>query len=273
MAKTPPLHLDDPVVGLAGDWHANLTHIQWAIPALRRANRDTRSVLHVGDFGIWPGGEGKRYIESVEYWCRRTNLTLYVTPGNHEDWDQLDAGYGAFPGSLFWVSEHVCMLPRGYRFTIGNHTALSFGGAASVDKSWRLTYRGKHPIWWEHEIATEEEVQHAVSGGPADVLLTHEPGYPALWEVSQDRIDLDITFRDADRIGQAVDQVNQVREAAAPKLHLHGHRHVWDEGDVELPNGHVVHTVALNKDHRPGNLALLDTTTLRVTRLLDRAGR
>lgn len=265
-----PLHLEDPAVGLAGDWHGAIAHIQWALPALRRADTRMRAVLHVGDFGIWPGRDGLDFVESVEYWCRQTNLILYVTPGNHEDWDQLDAGFRQYPGAPFWVSEHICVLPRGYRFTIGKHTVMSFGGAASADREWRQTFRGKHPIWWEREVADETEVQDAIDGGPVNVLITHEPGDPALPEVAADRIDLDPSFGDIDRIRKSVDQINRIRAAVTPTLHLHGHRHVWAEGDVTLPDSTVVHTVGLNRDHRPGNLAILDTATLRVTRVPDR---
>jgi hypothetical protein len=58
--------MEDAVAGgriaVAGDWHGNTA---WAVRAVRRMAallpRDgPRVIVHLGDFGIWPGPEGPR---------------------------------------------------------------------------------------------------------------------------------------------------------------------------------------------------------------------
>ena len=74
-------------VVFAGDWHGN---VRWAISRVEAVGASgTAMILHVGDFGIWPGASGKRYLQAVENACARYGVTILVTPGNHEDWARL----------------------------------------------------------------------------------------------------------------------------------------------------------------------------------------
>lgn len=170
-------------VALAGDWHGNLFWVQRAIPFLARRARGIRTILHVGDFGVWRERPGKGMLATVDYWCRQTGIErVLVTPGNHEDWDLLDAAFARYPGEAVRLSEVVWVLPRGYRFTLAGRSFVSFGGAASLD------YASRTPgmNFWPMEIPTEENVASAIAGGPAEVLVTHETvngGAPAVERV------------------------------------------------------------------------------------------
>lgn len=45
-------------IALAGDWHGNT---RWALHALEAAARQgCDTVVHLGDFGLWPGHDGAR---------------------------------------------------------------------------------------------------------------------------------------------------------------------------------------------------------------------
>ena len=78
-----------PRVGVAGDWHGDRI---WAISALRHFHQeDIRVVLHLGDFGVWPGPYGRIFLEQVERALETLDMVLLVTPGNHEDYDQIDS--------------------------------------------------------------------------------------------------------------------------------------------------------------------------------------
>ena len=68
----------------AGDWHGNLL---WATSRIQSiGSSGVKTILHVGDFGIWPGASGKRYLQGVENTCERHDVDILITPGNHEDW-------------------------------------------------------------------------------------------------------------------------------------------------------------------------------------------
>lgn len=120
--------LPDERVVLAGDWHGNMRWAREAIPAAARTGAST--ILHVGDFGFWPGNEGAYFLRAVDHWARQVQRPkgapgierILVTLGNHEDYDGLDRARdeaGAGPGVAVRVSEVVWALPRPFAFTFG----------------------------------------------------------------------------------------------------------------------------------------------------------
>ncbi|MGY6496635.1 MAG: metallophosphoesterase family protein [Microcella sp.] len=247
-------------VALAGDWHGSRVWVQSVLPSIRRADAEVRDVLHVGDFGLWPADT---FLDTVDYWAERTGLRLWVTPGNHDDWDRLEPAFER--GKVARVSESVTFLPRGFRFTVGGRTAVSFGGAASHDRAWRLKQRSKHPIWWPQEVATDAEVAATVAGGAADLLITHDApttALPAIAAVIDHRSREDAP-EDADYVLASTRHIDAVRAAVQPLLHVHGHTHVHDIGDVDTEHG-PCRTVALADERRYGNIAVLDADTLEV---------
>ena len=50
-------------VVFAGDWHGNVRWATSRIESIRAAGIAT--ILHVGDFGIWPGSFGERYLSTI----------------------------------------------------------------------------------------------------------------------------------------------------------------------------------------------------------------
>ena len=256
-------------VVFAGDWHGNLL---WATSRLQSiGSSGATTILHVGDFGIWPGSSGKRYLQAVDNTCARYDLNILITPGNHEDWARLttlwanpkrrDPGTGeALPLHL---TEHVQVLPRGHRFTIDETTFLSFGGAASVDRHLRT----EGVDWWPEEMPSEADVESAVVGGPVDVLITHDTP-ESEWCVPAVRETLarnphgwpqdSLTWAAVSR-----SRVNRVFEAVRPRLLVHGHHHVWGDRSVQLPGAaHQTRVVSLGADGEPGNVWRLDLDTV-----------
>lgn len=54
-------------IALAGDWHGNA---RWAVARIADvAERGVDLILHLGDFGIWPGESGLAYVRQVEEAC------------------------------------------------------------------------------------------------------------------------------------------------------------------------------------------------------------
>ena len=252
-------------VVFAGDWHGNLL---WAISRIQSIGASgVTTILHVGDFGIWPGASGKRYLQAVENTCARYDVAILVTPGNHEDWARLttlwanakrrdpDTG-AALPVHL---TEHVQVLPRGGRFEIDGTSFMSFGGAASVDKH----LRAEGVDWWPEEMPSEDDVQNAIAGGTVNVLITHDSPEPE-WCVPEVRETLARNPQGwpQDSLSWAAvsrARVNRVFEAVQPRLLVHGHHHVWGERVVQLRNAdHETNVVSLGGDGEPGNVWRLE---------------
>ena len=65
--------------------------------------------------GIWPGPEGRRYLDALSRQAKGARIPIWFIDGNHEDFDQLDAlpldEQGRRP-----VRDHITHLPRGYRW-------------------------------------------------------------------------------------------------------------------------------------------------------------
>jgi hypothetical protein len=244
-------------VAIAGDWHGNSFWVQRAIPFLAREAPGVRTILHVGDFGVWPEIPGKGFLSTVDYWCRRAAIErVLVTPGNHEDWDLLDAAFAKHPDEAVQLSNAVWVLPRGYRFALAGRTFMSFGGAASLDYAGRTV--GKS--WWPTEIPTEEHIAAAIAAGPVEVLITHETVDGGTAET--ERMLRSNPYRwSAEALAYAAlsrDRVTRVWNSVNPAILAHGHMHVQDE--IEVGDGRRVYS--LGQDNEDGNLALLSLEDL-----------
>ncbi|WP_157155912.1 metallophosphoesterase [Diaminobutyricimonas sp. LJ205] len=268
--RNPELALDNESrVAIAGDWHRNVSWAQTVIPALVRIGPDIRTILHLGDFGIWPGREGKGFLRSVDRSCAGAGIErVFVTPGNHEDWGRLHGLFASRPHRVLQLSEMVWVLPRGFRFTLAGTSFLSFGGAASVDFEDRVPGL----TWWISEIPTEADVEAAIVGGPIDVLLTHEAvnggtaqvekvlrANPGGWPAQA------LSYSSVSRA-----RVTRVWDAVRPEVLAHGHMHL--QGEIRLADGRRVYSLAA--DTQAGNMGILDLRTRRWDWLpLDRHGR
>ncbi|MBB4140436.1 metallophosphoesterase [Microbacterium invictum] len=261
--------LDDREAIVAGDWHGNLAWVGRAIPAAARTG--VRTLLHLGDFGFWPGGSAD-LLATVDHcvaksWERTVTSGIervLVTPGNHEDWASLDSLFAAHPGRAVRVSESVWVLPRGFRFAAGGRSFLSFGGAASIDYAYRVALRS----WWPSEMPSLDDIRTAVVGGATDVLLTHDAGLsvtpqiaavltgPSQWVASE---------RQYSGMGRTL--IDYVLTATNPLLQLHGHHHLRDTGVFEREGMPPLRVEALGMDGQDGNVTLLNLDDLSVTDL------
>lgn len=185
--------------------------------------------LHLGDFGIWPGPQGKRYLDVLEKDCAELNITLWVTPGNHEDYSQINSGKIDGLGRRIF-RPHILALPRGHRWVWHGRTWLSLGGGVSID---RVERRAGHSYWPEEEI-TDAEAARVIAGGRADVMVTHDcPAgvhhsfgpQPTRW------------LPDIRRTEDHRDRLQRVVEAVKPNYLMHGHLHRAYERQLTAPWG------------------------------------
>ncbi|GGD76926.1 metallophosphoesterase [Microbacterium murale] len=246
--------LPDKRVWVVGDLHGNAGWIQTLLPAMRRHAPSLRTILQLGDYGFDHGHLG---THPVDYWSKRAGIErVLVTLGNHEEWDHITAAQENAPGMAIRVSEVVWLLSRPFRFKIAGREVLSLGGASSVDKAFRTA--GKD--WFEEELITERMEAAAITGGPADLMLTHESPTAAVPEVQRLLMNNPHEFPpEALAISAAQrERVQRVADAALPHLHMHGHMHVF--GDLERDDGRSV--VSLDRDTFAGNAGVLDMATL-----------
>src|SRR5271166_3560249 len=126
---------------VAGDWHGNqewALHVIKRVPQLLAAER-TRLVLQLGDFGVWPGPAGKRYLDAISAVLQLVDGELWFIDGNHEDFPQL-AQAGQEPGAKvadgrLRLRPRVYHLPRGHRWAWHDRTWLACGGGVRDRKS------------------------------------------------------------------------------------------------------------------------------------------
>lgn len=258
-------HAQDSSVLLAGDWHGNLG---WALQQLER-NEDRggpRLVLHLGDFSIWPGNRGKKFLYRLNKKCEEYGVDFIVTLGNHEDWARVtqlwrnpkrqDEQGRPLPLSF---GDHVWVLPRGWRFEVNGVSFLSVGGAASVD----FDVRTRDRDWWMEEMVTWEDVAQACEPGYADVLLTHETPNPPYCAPQVERIlsgnPMGFSLEGLAYSKVSRNRITKVLETVKPRLHAHGHMHAYGMRHFYFPDEAYRSTVlSLEKDLEEGNLLELD---------------
>lgn len=251
MAQLPTFSDSETLVGVAGDWHGN---DRWAISALEVfAAAGVSTILHLGDFGVWPGESGERYLGALRRALEKYDQTIYVTLGNHEDYTQV----GALPvgeDGLQWIRHNIALFPRPFRFELGLHSVLSLGGAPSVDREFRKPYRS----WWPEEMITEEMVQEAIAGGHADIMLAHDApngGTRAVEQILSSGGGWSKASLAYASVGR--NMIDRVVYEIKPDMYLHGHYHVKDSGYLRYEDAAWGEIHSLAPDEVQGNIGVL----------------
>ena len=71
-----------------------------------------RVIVHLGDFGIWPGADGRDYLSALDAALAAAGAELWFVDGNHEDFTQL-ARLRPGPDGREQVTGRIWHLPRG----------------------------------------------------------------------------------------------------------------------------------------------------------------
>lgn len=201
-------------IWLLGDTHGD-SHWVYNVQQ-RAAEGGADCIFQLGDFGIWHGPAGKRFIEQISKVAAETNVPFYFLDGNHEDFVRLndlvrkgevnDDGHVEILPSLFYS-------PRGHRWEWSGKRFITMGGAVSIDKDRRVF--GKS--WWPEEEITDAQVAD-VEEGKVDVLLSHDcPFNPLPAFARTPRFDR-MSEPNQDRLRQVFDKVE-------PDYVFHGHFH------------------------------------------------
>ena len=255
---SPPVHRpdeDETRVLVAGDTHGNTAHVDYLLRAAAR--EECGWVFVVGDFGYWEHThDGRVFLDKVDRLAGRYDVRVGFLDGNHDNAALLLDRYTDRDGDgLVVVRERIRYAPRGHRWTWGSTRLLAAGGAASLDRTWRLAREAqrtaraarKHSyrpatapeqqprnfagtLWFPDEELTDDETDQIIAAGDGvDLLLTHDK--PRISAPSFNRTAAEAAYPNQDRIQRIVD-------ALAPARLIHGHLH--HRYTERLANGTVV---------------------------------
>lgn len=273
-------------IGLLGDTHGEKPWIRFAL--WKFAKEGITEIYQVGDFGIYLSIHSQEFIAETNRIAKAHGQTVYITPGNHEDWDYLaelfaDASKTNEEGWSL-LRSNVLVAPRNLRWERDGVSFLSLGGAPSIDRSWRVSMDARHPnaknkLWHAGEALTLDDVQKAVEGGYADVMLAHDapagvptidrtinlPSSRARWK----RADL-LYAEDGRRL------ITQAFQGVNPLTYIHGHYHFLvddmirrhSDSDVERENW--THVLGLDCNGSARSMGVYDTETKVATSLSTR---
>lgn len=148
------------MVYITGDTHGDFTDPRWSWFE-ENLNADDTLII-TGDFGF----DWDKSVWSL-WKSEKQNFTILFCDGNHENYDILNSlpiveKYGDVVGQF---SENTFRLFTGHMYVIEGKKYFIFGGAASIDKNWRVAHETKNKsprtLWWPEEVPSEETFELA----------------------------------------------------------------------------------------------------------------
>lgn len=246
------------LTAFAGDWHGN-TH--WARRCLMTlATEGCRTVYHLGDFGLWPGGDGKDYLTRVHRALEENDQNIFIVLGNHEDYDRVSLMHSDDAGWLYLKNyPRMRFAPRGHVWLDGDTRMAALGGATSIDR--RLRKPGQS--WWSEEEITKLNVDSLVANVVAkewervDVLLTHDApaglrrvGMTPKPEWFTEEIEHDAWS------GRLL--LREAADSVCPRWLIHGHWHAYYRDTLEgidlAGRDYTCEVIGLADDGNPHNI-------------------
>lgn len=249
---------------VVGDTHGDKDAIEYKAKFAQALG--VTHMLIVGDFGLWVGFEGVKFLDDVNEIARKYNIHVFALPGNHENHDLwthlLNIGLPTSSGFTY-VRDRLLLSPKVHNWKWGKKRFFICGGAVSIDKQWRIP--GKS--WWDNEEFTHEDLRSVerYKGPPIDFLFTHDCSD---YTQFKNRIKPDFeSQQNRQRIDRAI-------KVLRPAFHFHGHMHdryewvntrshgqkvtAFGTDDSEW-NGHATKTYGLECNHDKNSWVILDT--------------
>lgn len=211
-------------IAFCGDWHANA----WFASSVIRKHGRGSIVIQLGDFGYQ---FLTTFLDVIQEAAEDSETLVLFVDGNHENFSKLYE-YPIDADGVRRLRERVWHLPRGFRWEWDGVTFLALGGAHSVDRKAREPYLS----WWPEEYLTRVDVERALEGGAADVMVTHDA--PASFEIpglSGDGGWIPVEDLRASQQHREIMEgvVNHVR----PRFLWHGHYHQYLSGEIRHDDG------------------------------------
>lgn len=239
---------------LAGDWHGSFQQAEKVIRHAKELELDT--IFQVGDFGIW--NNDKPFLNQMQHLLGQWNIQLLFIDGNHENFEMLYQKKILDDGTRY-VRDNITHVPRGYRWDWHGMSFLALGGAASIDRKHR---RDRHS-WWIEELLTEEDILTAQSGGPVDIMITHDSPYGAPNSITDDphgQLEA-MRYFGSDMLAYTTEHrklLQRVTDVTTPRILIHGHYHMSMYGTYV--HGDEKHTVGDVRGLHQGTASLASHT-------------
>ncbi|WP_075816184.1 metallophosphoesterase [Corynebacterium sp. CNJ-954] len=260
-----PVTPDPNLIAFIGDIHRKDIALETTVALALEAGATT--IIQCGDYWLYgdevppqPPGHpdmAQKAQTAIEQACHDTGIPTDLVDvrfidGNHDNPNLLNPDT---PHPIR-ISDNVTYMPRGTRARLAGVEILFLGGASSIDKQWRT--EGLN--WWPAENITESQADRAIAAAtdpdqpPVDILVTHETTTEAFTALAHG------SEHAQDKAGEPAGETNRahltgVRDAASPRVHVHGHHHTRFAAPVA-----GVLDISLNKETRDGSVAILDTT-------------
>ena len=147
------------MVYITGDTHGDIREFSQRMRPCRLTGDDT--LIITGDFGFdWDN-------DAIMQWMKFNHpYTVLFCDGNHENFDILNSleTEKRFGNTVGRFDNNTFRLLSGHMYEIDGLKTFVFGGAASIDKAWRvdsdyIEMYGK--LWWEEEIPSPETLNLA----------------------------------------------------------------------------------------------------------------
>lgn len=204
---------------VVGDVHANWDFMRRALD--RALELGAQELWQVGDFGYWPRtDQGHTFLRLTNQLSLDYNIPIYFADGNHEDHDHLFQGTSPYPvisASGKVVFDHLFHVPRGVTLQREDKTIMFIGGAASVDRKWRI----EGTSWFPQEVLQSEEIDRILASEPVDIVLAHDaPSWANLQLSSSLWPPEDIRLSEQHRF-----LMTTFCDKLQPTLWIHGHYH------------------------------------------------
>lgn len=177
----------NPMILICGDTHGDRGRIETLLDETvknRNIDIETAYILVCGDFGFLFRNTPSEmeYLQELNRKLRLFNCFVLFADGNHENHDYLDSlpVHDSFGGKVHAITSNILHLMRGQAYEIDHKQIFVFGGAASTDKAFRMSYESLNQakIWWEREIPDNKEYHTAASTMQAnrncfDIIISH----------------------------------------------------------------------------------------------------
>lgn len=236
---------------IAGDTHGEDRYVYGKAKVAKRLG--CAKMVIVGDWGMWPGLGGIRFIDHCQQIADEFDIQIYALPGNHEDHDQwewwLNSDMPKDKAGFTHVRESVLISPKVHNWKWNNKRFFICGGAVSIDRQWRT--EGKS--YWRNETFSEANLFSVEKyKGPAiDYLFTHDASNYTPWGFQL------VADPDSQENRHRIDQAIRVLQ---PRWQFHGHMHHkydWENyyNNAEYPT----RTIGLDCNGEPDSWGVLDT--------------
>ena len=148
------------MVYITGDTHGDILDPRWDWFMKHLNENDT--LIVTGDFGFdWDSNI------QLEWQNFRHSYTVLFCDGNHENYDILNSlpTVKMFGDEVGVFGNNTYRLFTGHMYLIEGKKYFVFGGAASIDKDWRVEEEERcdspRTLWWSEEVPTEEVFEEA----------------------------------------------------------------------------------------------------------------